>query len=342
MSLIVNGNIIINFGHQMQPQSSASQAEAAKYVRLDDTIKGKRQPWRQKKTKTMPLADALHELGHNKKANRVWWCGAELVYDNEPCEGGRLISAGFCRERLCVMCAWRKSIRVFYHLSNVLDVAQDERPDLETIFLTLTVKNAPGGHLPALVDNMVKGWARLSEHRRWRQSVVGYFRAMEITYNEKDNTYHPHFHAILLVDKPYFFDPKRYLHTTDWVQLWRTSARLDYDPVVDVRAVKTNKGRKRAAVAEVAKYTVKESDIIHADRERTVRVVEALGAALAGRRLYAFGGLMKVIARRMKVDKPDEGDLVNITGEDTMREDVAQALVAYAWDFGARDYFRRV
>ena len=32
---------------------------------------------------------------------------------------------------------------------------------------------------------------------------VGYIRKLEITYNSKD-TYHPHYHVLICVDKSYF------------------------------------------------------------------------------------------------------------------------------------------
>lgn len=326
--------------NQAAPEAGRMEVEFAEDNRLDDRVGRKRLPWRGKKTKTMQLARAMHAIGQNKKANRVWWCAASLGYKGEPGQGGKLFSAGFCRERLCVMCAWRKSIKVFYELSRVLDVAQDENPNLDTIFLTLTVRNCDGSDLAAVVDSMCKGWKRMGDNRRYRDAVVGSFRALEVTYSADDDTYHPHFHAILLVDKQYFSDPKRYLHTKDWVSLWRVSCGLDYDPVCDIRATKTNKDKKRAHVAEVAKYTVKDTDIVHDSESTTARVVHVISGALKGRRLYAFGGVLTKIARQLKADKPGEGDLVNITGDETIRDDIAHALVVYEWDFGAKDYFR--
>ena len=311
-------------------------------IRLVDEVKGKPQPWKPKKRKALKLATALHGLGQNKKANRVYWCSDELVFAECPDTGKKkLKSASFCRERLCVMCSWRLSIKTFFQLSQVLDVAQEENPDLIPVFLTLTIKNCAGQDLAATLDNMFNGWAKLTEHRRVKNAIKGWFRALEVTYNRDADTYHPHFHAIMLVDKMYFFNKKAYLHTEDWVHIWRTSCRLAYDPICDIRAVRNkSQHRKRKHVAEVAKYTVKDSDYIHEDEELTMRVVDVLGRALFRRRLFAYGGVLKVIAKRLKADQEPE-NLINIDEDEaTMRDDVAQALIAYKWDFGLMDYVR--
>ena len=346
------GHMTVNIYSTPQPQHQACSCElAAEFKpsfrqapgeRLVDEIRDKPQPWRPKKRKTLKLSAALHELGHNKKANRVYWCSDELVFA-EDAETGRkkLKMANFCRERLCVMCSWRLSIKTFYQLSQVLDVAQEENPGQVPIFLTLTVKNCSGEVLPDTLDAMFGGWAKLMEHRRVRGAIKGWFRALEVTYNKVTNSYHPHFHAILLVDESYFFNRAAYMHTADWVHMWRTSCRLDYDPVCDIRAVRNKSTvRKRVHVAEVAKYTVKDADYIHADEALTVRVVDVLGKALYRRRLFAYGGNLKVIAKRLKADQEPE-NLVNIDEDSTMRDDVAQALTVYKWDFGLADYFRR-
>jgi len=166
--------------------------------------------------------------------------------------------------------------------------------------------------------------------------VVGWFRALEVTYNE--DTFHPHIHAILLVDKGYF-KGKDYMHTTDWVQLWRMSVGLDYDPICDIRKVKANKG-KHKAVAEVAKYTLKDSEYLTRDNnELTDRLVSVLGDSLRSRRLYAFGGELKKIAKEINAERPDEGDLIHIDDE-SIREDIAMVMEVYQWNFGLGNYYK--
>jgi plasmid rolling circle replication initiator protein Rep len=318
---------------------------------LVDIIGKRRQPWQSKKKKSVKLSYAYHELGENKRANRVWWCSDTLGFSVNPdTERKKLVFANFCRERLCLMCAWRKSIKTFYQLSQVLDVDRDERtitnasgvsfPLNETVFLTLTMRNCKGEDLHALLDTMFDGWRNMMNHRNFTGVVKGWFRALEVTYNAKTDMYHPHFHVLLSVDRNYFRSLK-YLKTEDWVRIWRVSCKLDYDPICDIRKVKTNAGRQHGHIAELAKYTVKDSDLIQKDDKKTIQVVEILSKALRGRRLFAYGGTLKKIAKQLKMDKPGDGDLVNIDEKEKIRDDIIAAATVYKWDFGLQDYYRQ-
>jgi plasmid rolling circle replication initiator protein Rep len=240
------------------------------------------------------------------------------------------------------MCSWRKSIKTFYQVSQVYDVAQEENPEAKAIFLTLTVRNCKANELSKVIKGLFLAWQNFAKNRRiLKAGFLGWFRALEVTYNRKQDTYHPHFHVIMLADKTYFTDETKYLHTRDIVKIWRASLGVDYDPVCDIRVVREKGEKKYKAVAEVAKYTVKDADYIFKDEQKTVEVVHALSSSLRGRRLFAFGGAMRKIAKRLKMDKPGEGDLVNINDEAEMREEIADALILYNWDFGLREYYKR-
>jgi plasmid rolling circle replication initiator protein Rep len=347
MIIINHGTLIVNnYGAEIAQEISTASpsAPASSPKPLTDTIKGKPQPWRKKKKKTMALSRAYHSLGENKRANRIWWCGSELAFVDNPATGAlKLRSANFCRERLCMMCNWRKSIKTYYNVSKVYDAAQLEYPNAQAIFVTLTVRNVDGSGLKDTISNMFIAWDKLLKHRRiCTAKFLGWFRALEVTYNRDKNEYHPHFHAIILVDKSYFTDDRAYLDTPRLVQLWRIALGADYDPICDVRAVFTEGDKKYKAVAEVAKYTLKDTDYIFTDEEKTAEVVGTLSNALKGRRLFAFGGVLKKIAKILNKETPDGGDLVRIDEEAVMREEIADALLYYDWDFGIRDYFRRV
>ncbi|MCL2360158.1 MAG: protein rep, partial [Candidatus Bathyarchaeota archaeon] len=152
--------------------------------------------------------------------------------------------------------------------------------------------------------------------------------------------YHPHIHCILLVDKHYFSKKnKKYIDQPRWQHLWKTSAKLDYDPIVDIRKVRGHTNHK--AVAEVAKYTTKDTDYLKPHNEKlTDSIVTTLTEAFYHKRLYAYGGVMKVIARELDALTPDEGDLISIDN-DIIRDDVAFVIEVYRWAFGASNYIRR-
>jgi hypothetical protein len=246
-----------------------------------------------------------------------------------------------------------------------MDVSEIRHPNYIPLFLTLTLLNCVVDSLAEALDILYGGWYDLQNDRKMRMLVKGYFRAVEITYdgdkiitqeryerakeyydrkglkpgdpNPNYDTFHPHIHTILLVDKSYF--ESGYMETHEWSVKWREAAKLDYDPIVDIRVCRSERG-KRKEVAEVAKYTLKDTQILNSDnKDLTDRLVGILSEALFRRRLYAYGGVMKEIARELGMDKPGEGDLVHIDDE-TIRADVATQIERYRWRFGIANYIK--
>jgi len=314
--------------------------DSTKIEILQDFKNGKLQPWKPKKVRSLKVADSFRRLGHEKKAMRIRFCGSVLSFlKNVETGEKKLHGADFCRERLCPMCQWRKSIKVFHQVSKVMDRTQEENKDIVPIFLTLTIRNCIGDDLPFTLDMLFKGWYQITKHRKIKRIVKGWFRALEVTYNKESNTFHPHIHAILIFDKSYF-KSKDYMETVEWVQMWRTALKLDYNPVCDIRRIKNEKGKYKA-VAEVAKYTLKDTDFVRDDNALTDKLIEVLSTSLRGRRLFAFGGLLKQIAKQIGIEELAEGDLVHID-EENFREDVATVLEIYRWNFGLVNYVRDV
>lgn len=305
---------------------------------LRDIKSGKTQPWKPKKIKSLKVADTFQRLGYDKKAMRIRFCGSALAFLRNLDTGEKKLNcADFCRERLCPMCQWRKSMKVFHQVSKAMDRAQEENKDIVPIFLTLTLKNCSGNDLSLTLDNIFKGWSLLWKQRKMERICKGWFRALEVTYNKQSDTFNPHIHAILIVDKSYF-KGKDYLKTAEWVQMWRTVLNLDYDPVCDIRKVKNGEANYKA-VAEVAKYTLKDTDFVTDNNALMDKLIKVLSTSLKGRRLFAFGGLLKQIAKQIGIKELATGDLVQID-EEKIREDVAMVLEVYRWNFGLANYIR--
>ena len=316
--------------------------------RLNDLDKnGRARPWKEKKRQNLNL---VASYGRLKLDDAVVWRNVYAKYepDVRDCacylefEYDKLKKVYFCKKRLCAMCNWRKSIKVFASVSKVMDVIECENPDIQPVFLTLTQRNCTFDGLEVEIKRIFDGFKRLMNNNRVKNQIVGCFRALEVTYSRKTDTWHPHIHVIMLFEKDYFGkDNKRYIDKMEWVRLWRLSMRLNYDPNVDIRAVRSKDGNRRKVVAEVAKYPFKDAEILTTDSALTDRLVDCLTRSLYKKRLFAFGGLMAKVAKKLKLDKPDEGDLVNVGDEDeTVRGDVADVIAAYRWDFGLLDYIR--
>jgi len=301
-----------------------------------ERLQDKNRPWREKKSQSLLLSDSYGRIDYWRYSERVADCGSYLEF-LRLLETNKLVlqSANFCKVRLCPMCNWRKSLKNFHELSKVMDIVIAKSPNLRPVFLTLTLKNCTSDELDNTIRHMFKSWKKLTKHRSFTSQIHGWFRALEVTYNSKENTYHPHIHVIILVDKQYFKKTNaKYIDTREWVRLWRVSAGLDYDPICDIRAVK---GKGHKAIAELAKYTIKPSSYLNHRTDISDMVIKTLTDALHRKQLKTYGGVM---AKAFGRDAPDEENLVNINN-DVIREDVAYAVEIYGWSIGAGDYVRR-
>jgi plasmid rolling circle replication initiator protein Rep len=306
----------------------------------DKKKNGKKRPWKEKKMNSIKVSKSFRRMDEWKRADRILDCGDYLEFVFLEDGSKKLKTARFCRERLCPMCGWRKSLKVAREVSRVMDAIEEGDERFAQLFLTLTVGNCDEADLPSLVEEIFKALNRLMGYKRVEKAAKGWFRSLEVTFNISNDTFHPHVHMILSVDKSYFDkNGDSYIKTAEWVKLWRRAMRLDYDPVCDVRRIKETSNGARKAVAEVAKYTVKDSDYVMTDEDLMDKVVFTLHAALRGRRLYAFGGAMKECAKFLGALNPDEGDLVRIDGA-AIRDDVAETIVTYSWNYACMDYVR--
>ncbi|MTM17309.1 replication protein, partial [Turicibacter sanguinis] len=149
--------------------------------------------------------------------------------------------------------------------------------------------------------------------------------------------YHPHFHVLIVVNKRYFKN-KEYLSQEVWRELWAKAMKLDYLPQVNIKRVK---GNTAEAVAEVAKYSAKDSDyVIAKDLDLSMNVVETLDYALQGRRLVSFSGIMKDLHKKLNLDDAEDGDLVHIETDRDEELEGELKLETYAWNVGYMNYVR--
>lgn len=305
------------------------------------TLQDDKFPWAERKVKTVKLAKLYQKAGFPEYSQKAATCSTWLQYGVSADGSKQLSAANFCQLRLCPLCIARRAKRAAYKLSQVLDRVEGEHGAM-FLFLTLTVRNVPGDQLGDTLGQLTKAWARLMDNRQIERSIKGWFRALEITRNRKDQTYHPHIHAILAVPPGYFVrGSDLYIGHDEWVDRWQKALRVDYRPSVHIETAKA-KGEfvgGRAAAVEAAKYAVKDSDYIDASlpEGEAIQILREYTEALHRRRLTAYGGWLKAAAKALDADDLDDGDLVHIDDE-TIREDVAELIETYNWHFGAGDY----
>lgn len=305
-----------------------------------------------KKHNSLLLADSYERLARDKRAERVRSCGDFLEFAHEispdgvVSESGKLHHANFCRDRLCPMCAWRRSYKIFGQVSQIMEKIGTQ---YRFLFVTLTVPNVTGPELPGAINDLMKSYHKFIQYRRLK-FVKGFFRVLEITRNSNKKsksygTYHPHFHVIVAVN-PSYFKSKEYLKRDDWLALWQKATGDSTITQVDVRTVKPKDGEAlrdetadslvkslSSAVAEVAKYPMKSSDYLSIpDLTERDSVIDTFAVALQSRRLTALGGVFKDAFESLRLDDAEDGDLVHIN--QTINPALALLIVRYGWTAG--------
>ena len=271
---------------------------------------GKERPWKSHKEEGLKLDNLFvtakkldDSVITDNGLKSLEECGDTLVFVRNEKGEKRLHGANFCRNRLCPMCNWRRSLKMYSQVSQITDKILVTRKS-RFIFVTLTVRNPDGEHLTETLDLMNKGFKYITSKsqnfalaKKFKESLQGYIKATEITYNSEEDTYHPHIHCIFQV-RPSYFKGTGYIKKSDWVELWQKAMSLDYAPSVYVKTIKETDNDKTKAVAEVAKYPTKSADLLKIENEeQAVQALIVLAKTMKGRRLITFGGEFATVKR---------------------------------------------
>lgn len=285
------------------------------------------------------LVESYKRLGMEERASKVFWCGSQLDFKlpEDYSATPKLFRANFCKDRLCNMCSWRRTLKIFGQVSQIMEKLVADQ--YEFLFVTLTIRNCSASELKQQLDKLQYGFHLFHKQKCVRVAFRGCFKAFEITRHPehfKSIEYHPHLHLIIAVKKSYF-KGQDYIKHSDLIEIWQNACGLDYRPQVDIRKIKPEKSDDgitlAGAVAEVAKYTVKSADVLRGTDAEIDRAVLTLTEALSSRRLCSFTGVFKKAARELKLDDLTDGDLIN-TDNEQLRSDIAYLIVTYQWQIG--------
>lgn len=292
--------------------------------------------WDQHRTATQQVSEIYNNHPEFQKwGERTANCSPWLIFKDVE-NKFKLSEAFFCHVRMCPTCQWRKSLyekaRAYRAMDTILN--NPEHENLSFIFLTLTAENCPVSELRSTLSHMNKSWKRLIERDIYQKTFKGFVKMTEITRDKKrPNTHaHPHFHVLLVANKSYFSDPKKYLSSNKWAELWGDCLRVDYIPIVDVRGVKpkrkkgvkikdlTPEDRKdgiRSAVAELIKYSVKPADMLGDGSQAAQAWFLELSIQIKGLKFVSSGGILKDLLKDRVLS---DDDMVHV-GESDASDD---------------------
>ncbi|MDN8949180.1 protein rep, partial [Staphylococcus aureus] len=137
-----------------------------------------------------------------------------------------------------------------------------------------------------------KSFKKMFERKKVKTLSKGYVRKLEITYNEQEDTYNPHFHVLIAVNKSYFKDTKVYVNQKEWLELWRDVTGMPEITQVHVQKIRQNNNKE---LYEMAKYSGKDSDYLV-----NQRVFDTFYKSLKGKQVLVYSGLFKEARKKLK------------------------------------------
>lgn len=295
---------------------------------LLESLSEKDKPWDKHRKNADIISGYYKQGGMDSHAERVSLCSQLLEFKLVPDKNKgqqklKLASAKFCRVRHCPICQWRRSLQWKARAYENLPRVMTDYPEGRWVFLTLTMKNCPLEDLRGTLTHLNQSFRRLSQLKAF--PGIGWIKSVEITRGRDGKSAHPHLHCLILLKDSYYKED--YLAKADWIALWKQCLRVDYCPVLDVKAIRAESSPV-GLIAEILKYQCKESDM-------TVSAEWFLGYVkqVHGTRAVGVGGVLREYFRQLE-EEPD--DLIGHE-EDATEEGGGQS-VYFRWHRPLKKY----
>ena len=188
----------------------------------------------------------------------------------DPNDTTELKKLNRCKNPLCTFCNWVEAKKKYSILAGT--VTQLKESGVPLIHCVITVPNCNIKDLNKQINILHKIITRTLRHFK----VSGYYRATEITYNKKNDDYHPHAHLLI----------------TDYIPIYQLTAFTakiykEYDPDYN-RDYTICYISKCNYVKELCKYITKPNDY---NQEQLKELIK--NEAIHGIRKSARGGIIK-------------------------------------------------
>jgi len=138
--------------------------------------------------KTKKLIWPLIDL-HSNIESQYWqsyYCCRELKQE------GQYLTAKYCNKRWCFECNAIRAAKMINGYKPIFD----KWPGVQ--FVTLTRPNVPGYKLPAEVEDLIHTFELCRRYIIEKKKIkIKGLRKFEVTYNNRTETFHPHFHLIV-------------------------------------------------------------------------------------------------------------------------------------------------
>ena len=301
--------------HRIADRSDYSNGQSPPLSELSPRDK----PWDIHRAESDQIASNYHRSEFKRYSERINDCSQFLAFGLVPNadEGSyqlKLRTARFCRVRTCMVCSWRRSLMYKARAYKALPRVIADFPTARYLFVTLTLENCPVHQLRSSILHLNKSFGRMAKRKYF--PAVGYLKTVEVTRGCRGDA-HPHLHILMMVESAYF--GRNYVSKKEWCAWWKRAAKVDYTPIIDVKAIKA-KNSPLGLLAEIVKYQTKPNDLIFSDREWFLEYTRQVHRTNA----FALGGVFKKYFKEFEKeettdeligvddegqDGPDEGEL---------------------------------
>ncbi len=188
--------------------------------------------------KNETIAEFYEQLAEDIEENRIGWCYSPETLrnvadrmskccrywdiDHYPLQAVKdMLRTNACKNRFCDSCQNKISIERERKFAPVLDALARDHDVYHIVF---TVSNVYAEELKPCLDRMYEqfayinrlfsGDAKIKGISFYKYGYVGAIRALEITKNRIENTFHPHFHCLFILRKGLKLDKgRRYVNS---------------------------------------------------------------------------------------------------------------------------------
>lgn len=205
---------------------------------------------------------------------------------------GKKLTSNYCNARHCNICNRIRTAKAINHY-------QKEFERLEELeFTTLTIPNCHKEELKPTIELLIKSFSNITRVIREKRKInFNGIRKIEITYNSKEDTYHPHIH---------------FLHSGNcgmmFIEEW-----LKRFPKASIKAQDTRQADKNS-VKELFKYTTKVLVKDSIDKE-TINIflpaIDNILIAMRNKRSFQSFGKIKMISEDIEELRTEEYDSLN-------------------------------
>jgi hypothetical protein len=188
---------------------------------------------------------------------------------------GKRIETKYCNTRVCNQC---NRIRTAKLMNGYISQLSGKKQ----YFVTLTIPNVAAAELRTSISSMVKNCSNIIRVIRERKKIkVNGIRKIEITYNQKTNTYHPHLHLLV--------DSAADIIVAEWLKRNPTAKAV----AQDIRNADEN------SLNELFKYTTKigisKTKEINSSIDIQVEAIYTITKAMYKKRAFQPFGLIKKV-----------------------------------------------